>query len=187
LLPSSCFRSTFSGITNKFETIQGLKDTVEIPADVAEIAADATFSVIIYEDAGFFIQNDSTPDTVSTKVISVTIDGVESGQTLDQPVTFFFSRSSDVDAAFTCVYWDFTSSSWESDGCWLEEEMSNSTHIACSCVHLTNFAVLADSGGGTGGLSSADAQALELITYIGCSISIFCLLIVVIVFMYFSV
>lgn len=33
---------------------------------------------------------------------------------------------------------------WTSDGCKLDTALSNETHIACKCTHLTNFAVLMD-------------------------------------------
>jgi len=39
----------------------------------------------------------------------------------------------------TCVFWNFSTSSWSTDGCSL---VASSVPPQCLCDHLTNFAVL---------------------------------------------
>ena len=43
-----------------------------------------------------------------------------------------------------CVFWNFESSTWSSDGCkTIKNEFINSTrNIKCSCTHMTHFAVI---------------------------------------------
>ena len=54
----------------------------------------------------------------------------------------------------------------------------------CRCNHLTNFAILLDvSGKGT---PKEAALALSIVTYIGCAISLLCLLITLVTFAVFK-
>lgn len=62
---------------------------------------------------------------------------------LPQPVQITFRHLNDVDPARVrpeCVYWDYVSNAWSSEGC--QPVLSNVTHTQCSCNHLTNFALL---------------------------------------------
>ncbi|XP_055954895.1 adhesion G-protein coupled receptor D1 [Patella vulgata] len=75
-----------------------------------------------------------------------------------------------------CVFLKFNNSSkseqyspvWSDVGCVLLQVATNS--VTCSCGHLTNFAVLMQVVPFE--ISESDLQALEVITYIGCSLSI---------------
>ncbi|XP_076462795.1 latrophilin-like protein 1 [Babylonia areolata] len=73
-----------------------------------------------------------------------------------------------------CSFWDTELSAWSSEGCWVFE--SNKTHTLCKCDHLTSFAVLMDITGATLLIPAKARFSLELITYIGCTISILCLM-----------
>ncbi|EDQ93141.1 uncharacterized protein MONBRDRAFT_3267, partial [Monosiga brevicollis MX1] len=65
-------------------------------------------------------------------------------------------------------------------GCVIVEDTS--THVVCSCDHLTSFAVLTSPDAT---MSRADALALEIITLVGVVISVPCLLLTFIIFAYF--
>ena len=69
-------------------------------------------------------------------------------------------------------------SSWSEEGCRVLRY--NTTHTICECDHLTNFAVLMDVHATP--LSYPHHLALSIITYVGCVISIVCLLLATIVF-----
>ncbi|KAF2354529.1 GPS motif protein [Trinorchestia longiramus] len=58
------------------------------------------------------------------------------------------------------------------------------SHVSCHCDHLTNFAVLMDFHATP--LSSEHTFALAVITYVGCIISIVCLLLAIVVFHVFK-
>ena len=60
---------------------------------------------------------------------------------------------------------------------------TNRTHTQCRCDHLTNFAILMDLHSTP--LSAGNGMALTAITYVGCSVSILCLLLAVIAFTFF--
>ncbi|XP_021940476.1 latrophilin Cirl isoform X4 [Zootermopsis nevadensis] len=80
-----------------------------------------------------------------------------------------------------CVFWDYTMSAWSDEGCHVE--MTNHTHTTCLCDHLTNFAVLMDVHATY--LPPSHQMALQIITYIGCIISVVCLLLAVVTFQLF--
>ncbi|XP_078689910.1 uncharacterized protein LOC144921116 [Branchiostoma floridae x Branchiostoma belcheri] len=73
-----------------------------------------------------------------------------------------------------CVYWDFGLSlgkgGWSTEGCW--QNRTEEGRVVCYCDHLTNFAVLMDIYGQGNPLSAADVFALDIISKIGCSLSI---------------
>ncbi|KAA0186105.1 hypothetical protein HAZT_HAZT010408 [Hyalella azteca] len=71
---------------------------------------------------------------------------------------------------------------WSEEGCRVMG--SNTTHVTCQCDHLTNFAVLMDFHATP--LSSEHTFALAVITYVGCVVSIVCLLLAIVVFHVFK-
>jgi hypothetical protein len=85
------------------------------------------------------------------------------------------------------VYYDFAARQWREDGCFGDTSLLETGVMLCTCHHLTNFAVLLDHQGNTGGLSTDDRLALGYITVIGCSISIILLGILVLVFIFYKV
>ncbi|XP_022097326.1 adhesion G protein-coupled receptor L3-like isoform X1 [Acanthaster planci] len=65
---------------------------------------------------------------------------------------------------------------WSTDGC---TTLSKTTSTVCSCSHLTNFAVLVSPN--PLNLSKGDTVALDVLTYLGLTISIICLLLTLII------
>jgi len=81
------------------------------------------------------------------------------------------------DNEFTyCAFWDFSINTahgrgaWSREGCHVVTEQSNSSHTVCACDHLTNFAILMASREFS--LSKANKFALNIITYVGCVLSL---------------
>lgn len=70
---------------------------------------------------------------------------------------------------------------WSTEGCQIES--TNKTHTICQCNHLTNFAVLMDVHATY--LPPSHQMALQIITYIGCIVSIVCLFLAVLTFQLF--
>ncbi|KAL8572517.1 hypothetical protein ACOMHN_019556 [Nucella lapillus] len=94
---------------------------------------------------------------------------------LAEPVAFLMEhRQLESVANPKCSFWDTEVSAWSGEGCWVFE--SNKTHTKCKCDHLTSFAVLMDITGATILIPPKARFSLELITYIGCTVSILCLM-----------
>ncbi|KAK3746252.1 hypothetical protein QZH41_005286 [Actinostola sp. cb2023] len=84
----------------------------------------------------------------------------------------------------TCVFWrEGLPSTWSTDGCSLVPSESNKDVTTCECDHLTVFAALMDPYGGP--IPEGHRKALELISTIGCSISLFAVLLTIVVTMFF--
>uniref|UniRef100_A0AC34R9I8 Uncharacterized protein n=1 Tax=Panagrolaimus sp. JU765 TaxID=591449 RepID=A0AC34R9I8_9BILA len=72
---------------------------------------------------------------------------------------------------------------WSENGCQMIETSEDSTK--CSCNHLTSFAILMDVNANLDMLTGRNAIALDLITIIGCALSIICLLLSFMIFTLF--
>ncbi|KAK8747712.1 hypothetical protein OTU49_016552, partial [Cherax quadricarinatus] len=98
---------------------------------------------------------------------------------LSEPVVLTFAMIRTVNVTNpACVFWDYTTSSWSEEGCRVLRY--NTSHTVCECDHLTNFAVLMDVHATP--LAYPHQLALSIITYVGCVISIVCLLLATIIF-----
>ncbi|XP_052103493.1 adhesion G-protein coupled receptor D1-like [Mytilus californianus] len=81
-----------------------------------------------------------------------------------------------------CTYWDFDQKDWASDvGIILDQ---NDTYTTCMFDHLTNFAVLVLYFDDENEVSINQENILMIMTTIGCSISITCLGMTVVAFVY---
>ncbi|XP_078104836.1 adhesion G-protein coupled receptor G2-like [Sander vitreus] len=76
-----------------------------------------------------------------------------------------------------CVFFNFSTQTFSSDGCITLWEFGQS-HVTCSCDHLTYFGVLLVSAD----VSPKDLEILSYITLIGCSLSLLTLIITVLLF-----
>ncbi|XP_072039586.1 adhesion G protein-coupled receptor B1-like [Amphiura filiformis] len=105
----------------------------------------------------------------NSPVISVTV-GNQEVWNLQEPVRLVFTPL-EIHANNTeCVFWDTILKDWSSEGCRYLGETPNWQRI-CECDHLTNFAVLMDIYGGTA-ITKTQAFILEILTYVGCCLSI---------------
>jgi hypothetical protein len=166
-------------------------DSVNISSLASPMATSfVAISVIRYNDDAFF--NSEEPQ-IGSGVVSFSVQGIESGQALAQPLllTLNVKKPSDPAMVYRCGYYDFSTLSWRFDGCSLSNVVNTSTNdtasVTCSCTHLTNFAVLLDHQNSASALSQTDAEALTWITLLGCSISIFLMGVTVIVFLVYPV
>ncbi|XP_072024452.1 adhesion G-protein coupled receptor G6-like [Amphiura filiformis] len=66
----------------------------------------------------------------------------------------------------SCVFWDFSKGDWSSSGCQVVQDIGG--QVMCRCNHLTNFAVLMSPEGGCYG----DMYFLDVLSKIGCVVSI---------------
>lgn len=125
--------------------------------------------------------NRSVTRMLNSKVISASLGKGRHIQ-LREPVrlTFRHLQMENVSNP-SCVFWDYTMSMWSEEGCHVE--LNNNTHTICLCDHLTNFAILMDVHSIY--LPIGHQIALQVITYIGCIISIICLALAVLTFQLF--
>jgi hypothetical protein len=66
----------------------------------------------------------------------------------------------------TCVFWDFGSMEWSSDGCYLVSNESNPQSSVCECNHLANFAAIIDlSRRETNDISDVEKELEAIVEY----------------------
>ena len=119
---------------------------------------------------------------VNSKVISASI-GKGRHLKLQEPVKITLKHLRTVNVSRpVCVYWDYSSQTWSNGGCHLIT--SNTTHTQCQCDHLTNFALIFNVHSEFIAEEGVHAKQLKYITYIGFTISILCMVLTIIMFMF---
>ncbi|XP_054572842.1 adhesion G protein-coupled receptor E2-like [Eptesicus fuscus] len=112
-------------------------------------------------------------------VISVFVSNKDT-QNLSSPVTFVFNHvSAGPRQKVFCVFWESGqngSGHWSTKGCWMVGTRDAST--TCQCTHLSSFAVLMAHYEG-----QEEDPALAVITYVGLSLSLLCLLLAALTFL----
>lgn len=188
---------TKSVTTEKFPTDNkwtASNDTIELPRGALLENSDGNLVRLVFvafdrleeilqwhPDASEYASNKNVSRVLNSKVISASLGKGRHIQ-LREPVrlTFRHLQTENVSNP-SCVFWDYTTSTWSEEGCHVE--LTNQTHTVCLCDHLTNFAILVDVYAIY--LPERQEIALQIITYVGCTISIVCLALSIITFQLF--
>ncbi|XP_065911567.1 cadherin EGF LAG seven-pass G-type receptor 1-like isoform X2 [Dysidea avara] len=126
--------------------------------------------------------------TIEGQVISSKISFDPIDLPSDGYVTLTFRLQHPIDGEPRCVFWDSevnNTGGWSEKGVFLDVENTNSTTVTCITKHLTSFAVLVDSSGTINSIPQVEAKTLSIVSYIGCGISIICLLATIIIILLF--
>ncbi|XP_072530508.1 adhesion G protein-coupled receptor E2-like [Salminus brasiliensis] len=112
---------------------------------------------------------------INSDVVTAVVTNNDTAQ-LKKPIQLTFTHLKSSDGKQTCVFWDSTldGGAWSTRGCTVV--MSNANQTVCSCTHLSSFAVLMSL------YEKEDVFELQLITWIGLSVSLICLLICILTF-----
>lgn len=118
---------------------------------------------------------------LNSAVVSATVTQKREAVKIDGNVRILMEHLTPYPNESACVFWNMKGYEWDTTGCYLES--SNETSSICVCNHMTNFALLMDY---RDVLSDIDQKPLNFITKIGCSFSIVCLAICVVIFSFYS-
>ncbi|XP_041032932.1 adhesion G protein-coupled receptor E3-like isoform X1 [Carcharodon carcharias] len=112
----------------------------------------------------------------SAVITAVTNSKLKTFRTHAVTFTFTHTKANEDKSNITCVYWNRTAkgSFWSPEGC--ELVFSNRTHTVCRAFHLSSFAILMALK------DLPDVFEVEVITYVGLSISLVCLLLTIATF-----
>uniref|UniRef100_A0A0K0DQ89 GPS domain-containing protein n=1 Tax=Angiostrongylus cantonensis TaxID=6313 RepID=A0A0K0DQ89_ANGCA len=144
----------------------------------------------VFTTFGKLLDDSDGKTIVNSHVIGASVDDATIRLRLpdNQPATFtFYHLRRDGVSNPRCVYWDLVNllaSKWNTNGC--EIISTNNETTKCACNHLTSFAVLMDVSGKVSQYSGAIAAALDVVSIIGCALSIVCLTMSLFVFTFFS-
>ncbi|KAH9494692.1 Adhesion G-protein coupled receptor G2 [Bulinus truncatus] len=148
------------------------------------ISDDLRIQFIGYKRSQLFVPSEGFDHLINPsqilsrqRVISATVRGREL-YNLTEPVIIQLPKIQ-ANVNHTCVFWDTNASTWSTDGV-TQFEDDNDT-VICHSTHLTSFAVLMDTTPDQH-FSKPHEDALTYITYIGCGISLACLLLTVLTY-----
>ncbi|KAK2565200.1 Adhesion G-protein coupled receptor D1 [Acropora cervicornis] len=136
-----------------------------LPSTLNKIASDKG-----NESGGFHLNSRVVGSLVTTRFENKTFDVIVTLQHV--------KYRSNATLTPVCVWWDFkaggesSSGMWSRNGCTFDTFSSNETHSICKCNHLTNFAVLMKVTEGEESIAPQHEVALEIITYVGCALSL---------------
>ncbi|XP_030841059.1 adhesion G-protein coupled receptor G2-like [Strongylocentrotus purpuratus] len=126
----------------------------------------------------FSADNEGFNRSANSPVISLSI-GQGKVAALTEFINFTFTTIMSGYVNPICSFWDEEQEDWSPDGCVLvsgitsSNESSNEESVRCACDHLTNFAIIMDIHR----QEVSPIEAYNILTYIGCCISIFSLLV----------
>ena len=85
------------------------------------------------------------------------------------PVRITFNQTDNMTAGeVECAAWGLAELAWQSQGCFLNPELSTESSVVCDCYHLTNFGIIMDWTGTV----DPDNPFLSHFTTIGLSVSV---------------
>nr|XP_008540012.1 PREDICTED: EGF-like module-containing mucin-like hormone receptor-like 3 [Equus przewalskii] len=153
------------------DVVQG---NIQGPSAVAFISYSSLGNII---NATFFEEKNETHQIrLNSHVVSAGI-GPKRNISLSNPLTLSFQHVEmrhHRNKVF-CVYWETTKGRWSTDGCFLNKV--NESHTICNSTHLSSFAVLMAVS------SQEEDPVLDVITYVGLSLSLLCLLLAALTFL----
>ncbi|XP_078687156.1 adhesion G-protein coupled receptor D1-like [Branchiostoma floridae x Branchiostoma belcheri] len=164
--------------------------TVQIPASLVnhDMHDPRTIVAVLYHNLHqrYSTNNslgvDPSEASLNSLVVSVTLGPIPPLPLPDNvTVSFTHLQEAEESARLWCVHLDLTGDVgvWSDEGCVIHS--SNSTHTVCSCNHMTNYAILMQVVDVK--MDHGNRVALQVITYVGCGLSIICLFVTIIVFL----
>ncbi|XP_060882215.1 adhesion G protein-coupled receptor E2 isoform X1 [Labrus mixtus] len=112
---------------------------------------------------------------INSKVVTVSVSNTNTSH-LQEPIKLTFNHLEKRNQTHACVFWNSSEEggTWSARGCSVVE--SNPEYTVCSCNHLSSFAVLMAL------YDLKDRFELELISWVGLSLSLICLFICILTF-----
>nr|XP_047141895.1 SCO-spondin-like isoform X3 [Hydra vulgaris] len=120
----------------------------------------------IYKESSFFTEVNKT---IESLILSASLNGIDVKDS-SSLIDIKFSKLSGVSeteksGSVTCSFYKVKEKTWSSDGCNIVR--MSSMEIICQCNHLTNFAKILNVY-----QSNEESLGLEVVTWIGCGLSI---------------
>ncbi|XP_055366953.1 LOW QUALITY PROTEIN: adhesion G protein-coupled receptor E2-like [Betta splendens] len=112
---------------------------------------------------------------INSQVVTVAVSNRDTS-VLKEPVNLTFYHLNQEAESHQCAFWDSSEEggTWSARGCSVVE--SNPEYTVCSCTHLSSFAVLMAL------YEMEDKFELQLITWVGLTLSLFCLFLCILTF-----
>ncbi|WKX94760.1 hypothetical protein Q1695_011768 [Nippostrongylus brasiliensis] len=141
----------------------------------------------VFTTFGQLLGQTDSQTIVNSHVIGASVDDATRSLSLpdNEPATFtFYHLVKNGVSNPRCVYWDLDQKMWNTNGCRMISTNGEATQ--CACNHLTSFAILMDVSGKVSQYAGTAAAALDVVSIIGCALSVVCLAISLFVFTFFK-
>ncbi|XP_060567801.1 serine-rich adhesin for platelets-like isoform X2 [Ruditapes philippinarum] len=160
-------------LTNiKFPPTGSQNASLDLPG--ASLTGSTTYSAVLYKNlSGMMSINTAFSGNdieLGSSVMSVKLDRWTEVEGFNITLTFQ-NFGTDQQLSATCSYRNASSVLWGKDGCTVKRSDDNET--VCECDHLTNFAILMSPWT----KENVETEAIRIISIVGCSISMLCLII----------
>ncbi|XP_065910282.1 uncharacterized protein [Dysidea avara] len=178
LKESEAIQFSFDTFTNN--SMMGLMDgappMVEIPTSIVVQQMMLTRRrVAVVNSISRNVNLPTGRSSIESMILSSQLSTNPNGTLLSDPVKLTFEIGNlSTNGSFTprCAFFNFSRRMFSDDG--IEQLGSNGSSFQCTSSHLTSFAVLVDASG------NDHSEALSIVSYIGCGISIVCLIITIV-------
>ncbi|XP_038077173.1 uncharacterized protein LOC119745021 [Patiria miniata] len=175
--------------------LEEVEASIELPAEILKNhppGSAVPISFVMYDSSNLFhsklidnSQSTDSPRTIGSRIVSASVlNTVINGLPPESPVLNAFNLrmtgpNEDPNRLEQCVFWDFNLrdgiGDWSTEGCRKGSTVNGRT--VCLCDHATNFAVLMNIHG-----QKYASFALDVISKLGCSISIVALVITILIY-----
>ncbi|XP_060567799.1 adhesion G protein-coupled receptor L4-like [Ruditapes philippinarum] len=159
----------------KFPPTESQNASLDLPK--ASLTGSTTYSAVLYKNlSGMMSINTAFSGNdieLGSSVMSVKLDRWTEVKYFNITLTFqHFGTDQQLSA--TCSYRNASRVLWGKDGCTVKR--SDNYETVCECDHLTNFAILMSPWT----KENVETEAIHIISIVGCSISMLCLIITMI-------
>uniref|UniRef100_A0A7M5XNR7 Uncharacterized protein n=1 Tax=Clytia hemisphaerica TaxID=252671 RepID=A0A7M5XNR7_9CNID len=180
-LTDSNSNSTQFSITQTNETPDETVDaSIILPAEVVGKATNRPIYSYLFKKPSFFLSKNGNL-SIQSMVLSASVDDVTIRNLTDPVKLGFQTKKPNVTGLVnTCKFYDMEKQDWSTEGCRTIRKFG-SDEVKCECDHLTNFAILLDVS-----QTGANPLALQIITWIGCGISLAGLFLTIVTYMAFA-
>ncbi|XP_065664204.1 adhesion G-protein coupled receptor G4-like isoform X3 [Hydra vulgaris] len=134
----------------------------------------------IYKDVDLFLNLENQTGIINSVVLSATLKNVVVNESKN-PILIRFSKSSNASGNTSCGFFDTKKETWSTVGCSISK--SSLLEVLCECNHLTNFALILNVAQS---VETSSNVFLEVITWIGCGLSIAGLFLTIVSYSVFS-
>ncbi|KAH3824523.1 hypothetical protein DPMN_126360 [Dreissena polymorpha] len=159
------------------EEALGISSSIILPK--TSLNGSNSISVVVYKNLTGIVSsklNNVNDTTINSEVVTISLDNWEKNANFVVDITMEFAQ--DVRSAPICSFWNKTIFAWDTSGCRvLSSKHSSAT---CRCTHLTNFAILMSPVI----QSNLNNMVLDLISIVGCSISLAGLILTVVIHLF---
>ncbi|XP_068747252.1 adhesion G protein-coupled receptor L4-like [Montipora capricornis] len=181
-----------SPVKNEGLNVSYEQNSIRLPSEAFHSSVSRFVSVIYLTLNDVFSLNKTKSEDMgtlpNTTVVSATVLPAPP-EKFNEPVKIVLqnrgvSEPSGASSKATCVFWQKGEDAvWKTDGCELVPSESDAKMTTCKCDHLTIFASLMDPFDST--IEEPDTKALEMVSIIGCTISLIAVLVTIAVSLVF--